>query len=43
MRAIKICPECYTDNIILVNEGDVIIITDVENCDFDNKKSEVIK
>ncbi len=33
MRAIKICEECYTDSQLLVEERDVIIITDIIDCE----------
>lgn len=33
MRVIKICAECYIGSEILVEEGDIIIITDIANCE----------
>lgn len=41
MRAIKICFECYCDTVILIEVGDVIIITGVEDCDHLQSHKEV--
>ena len=37
MKAIKICQECYEDSQLVVSEGDVIIITSIEECEFGHK------
>jgi hypothetical protein len=33
MRVIKICFDCYIDCEILIEEGDIIIITNEEECE----------
>ena len=40
MRVIKICFECYCDTEILVETGDIIIITNIEECDNNKHNGE---